>query len=195
MTNISGEAGIEGSYQAPQFWGPPTLSFSSGFTGLIDGNYSLNHNTTNQVGENILWVRNKHNVTFGADFRRLDFNQLSQQNPRGSFTFTGAASGYDFADFLLGHPDTLSIAYGNADKYFRTSWWDTFVTDDWRLNSRVSLNIGVRWDFQAPVTESPPPPPSKYAQFFSLPKTVLEWVVLVVGLVVYLLLFAPYFGL
>jgi hypothetical protein len=153
QTNVSGRAGIMGNDQTPQFWGPPSLSFSSGFSGLSDGNFALNHNTTNQIGESMLWVRNKHNVIFGADFRRLDFNQLSQQNPRGSLHFAGGFTGFDFADFLLGYPQTSSVAYGNADKYFRASWADTFVTDDWRLNSRLSLNIGVRWDFQGPVNE------------------------------------------
>ena len=166
VANVSGTAGIQGNDQSPLFWGPPSLSFASGFAGLSDTNYSLNHNTTNQVGENLIWVHDKHNFTFGADFRRLDFNQLAQQNPRGSFSFTGGitgliganglaaqGTGYDFADFLLGIPDTSAIAFGNADKYFRASWVDTFVNDDWRINSRFSLNIGVRWDFQAPVTE------------------------------------------
>jgi hypothetical protein len=155
QTNVSGQAGILGNDQVPQFWGPPSLTFSSGFSGLSDGNFALNHNTTNQIGESMLWVRNRHNVIFGADFRRLDFNQLSQQNPRGSFHFAGGFTGFDFADFLLGDPSTSSIAYSQrgADKYFRASWADTFVTDDWRLNSRLSLNIGVRWDFQGSVTE------------------------------------------
>jgi trimeric autotransporter adhesin len=153
LTNVSGEAGIGGNDQSPQFWGPPTLSFSNGISSLSDGIYSLNHNTTNSLSESLLWVRNKHNITFGGDFRRLDFNQLSEQNPRGTLTFTGGYSGNAFEDFLLGVPDTISIAYGNADKYFRESWFDTFVTDDWRINSRLSLNIGVRWDFQGPVNE------------------------------------------
>ena len=155
-----------GSDQSAQFQGPPTLNFSSGFASLTDANFALNHNTTNQIGESLLWVKNKHNLTFGADYRRLAFNQLAQQNPRGSFHFTGSftgvtgtdglaapGAGFDFADFLLGYPGTSSIAYGNADKYFRAAWVDTFFTDDWRVSSKLSLNLGVRWDFQAPVTE------------------------------------------
>ncbi|HXA64831.1 MAG TPA: carboxypeptidase regulatory-like domain-containing protein [Bryobacteraceae bacterium] len=151
--NVSGAAAIQGNDQAPAFWGPPSLSFSSGFTTLSDGNFSRNHNDTNQVGENVIWIHGKHNFTFGGDFRRLDFNQLSQQNPRGSFLFTGTFTGNDFADFLQGYPATSSIAYGNADKYYRTSWLDGFVNDDWRIKNNLSINIGLRWDFQAPVTE------------------------------------------
>ncbi len=92
-------------------------------------------------------------MTFGGDVRRLDFNQLSQQNPRGSFVFTGAFTGNAFADFLLGYPATSSIAYGNADKYFRASWVDGFANDDWHIKPNLSINIGLRWDFQSPVNE------------------------------------------
>ena len=60
-------------------------------------------------------------LPLGGDFRRQQFNYLAQQNPRGMFTFTGAATqgsangtaigGDDFADFLLGIPDTSSLAF------------------------------------------------------------------------------------
>jgi trimeric autotransporter adhesin len=166
LANISQQAGIQGNYQSPQFYGPPSAGFSSGFAGIGDSNYALNHNNTNQVGDSLLWVHGVHNVTMGGDFRRLDFNQIAQSNPRGSFTFTGGltalpgtsssnTSGFDYADFLLGYPDASAIAYSpqGADKYFRASWVDAYVTDDWRVSTRLTLNVGVRWDFQAPVTE------------------------------------------
>jgi len=166
--NVSAVAGILGNDQAAQFWGPPSLAFSSGIYGLNDGSYALNHNNTNQAGESLIWVRGEHNVTFGGDFRRLDFNQIAQQNARGGFTFTGGmtgfagangqavnGTGFDFADFLLGLPDASSIAYSpsGADKYFRASWVDTYITDDWHMRGNFTLNFGLRWDFQAPVTE------------------------------------------
>src|SRR6185369_430342 len=65
----------------------------------------------------------------------------------------GLAAGTDFAGFLLGVPDTASIAFGNADKYFRSSSYDAFVTDDWRMRSSFTLNFGARWEYNAPITE------------------------------------------
>ena len=62
-------------------------------------------------------------------------------------------TGYDLADFLLGSPTTSSIRYGNPDKYFRSSGYDVFVNDDWRITPRFSLNFGIRWDYATPVTE------------------------------------------
>jgi hypothetical protein len=90
-------------------------------------------------------------------------------------------SGYAFADFLLGVPYSMSINYTNSlsgaqgaqllqnptdasllaiqntpsggDRYLRTNVYDLFATDQWRLTPRISLSIGLRWDYQAPSTE------------------------------------------
>ena len=152
--NISGEAGITGNNQDPTNWGPPTLVFSSGIASLSDAQSSKNRNETNAVSASIQWNHGHHNVTLGGDFRRQEFNYLSQQDPRGSFTFTGVATGIsDFADFLKGIPDTSSIAYGNADKYLRQSVYDGYITDDWRLRPELSISAGIRWEYGAPITE------------------------------------------
>ena len=124
-TNVSVQDGITGNDQDPSDWGPPTLTFSSGIASLTDANSSFDRNRTDGVSESAAYYRGRHNITVGGDFRRQEFNYLSQQDPRGNFTFTGAATGIsDFADFLEGIPDTSLIAYGNADKYFRQSAYD-----------------------------------------------------------------------
>ncbi len=151
--NVSGDAGIAGNNQSPLNWGPPTLVFSSGIAGLSDTQSSFNRNQTSALSYSMLWNRGRHNFTYGADFRRQQFNLLSQQDPRGTFTFTGATAGSDFADFLLGVPDTSSIAFGNADKYFRASSYDAYITDDWRISPELTLNAGMRWEYGSPITE------------------------------------------
>jgi len=151
--NISGLAGINGNNQDPLNWGPPALTFASGISPLSDVQYSSIHNQTSGVSADALWNHGRHNITYGADFKRIQFNSLGQQEPRGTFTFTGQSAGSDFAGFLLGVPDTSSIAFGNADKYFRSSSYDAYVTDDWRMRSSLTLNIGVRWEYNAPITE------------------------------------------
>ena len=88
--NVSGVAGITGNNQDPANWGPPTLIFSSGIASLSDAQSAYNRNETNAVSSSISWNHGHHNVTLGGDFRRQEFNYLSQQNPRGTFTFTGS---------------------------------------------------------------------------------------------------------
>jgi hypothetical protein len=166
--DVSGEAKITGNDPDPREWGPPSLSFSSGISGLSDGNSSFNRNRTDALAVNVSTNYRRHNFIFGGDFRRQEFNEYGQQNPRGGFEFTGAATqqggssssgggstatGSDLADFLLGIPDTSAISFGNADKYFRQSVYDLYFTDDWRLLPELTINAGMRWDYGAPLTE------------------------------------------
>jgi len=151
--NVSGNAGISGNNQDPVNWGPPVLNFASGITSLSDGLPSDTRNQSSAVSMDNLWSHGGHNLSFGGDFRRQEYNLLSQQDPRGAFTFTGAAAGSDFAGFLFGVPDTSSIAFGNADKYFRSSTYEAYVNDDWRLSPGFTLNMGVRWEYWSPITE------------------------------------------
>ena len=160
--NISSAAGINGSDQDAADWGPPSLGFSSGFAGLSDANSTFNRNVTNSVTASTLLYTGKHNVTIGGEFRKQQYNDFFEQNPRGAFGFTGAAtagpaggpaSGSDLADFLIGVPDTSAIAFGNADKYFREPLYSAYFTDDWRVMPILTINAGMRWDYGAPITE------------------------------------------
>lgn len=161
--NVSGDAGIAGNDQDSMDWGPPSLTFSSGVAGLSDAESSHDRSETNALSYSILWHHESHNFSFGGDFRRQEFNYLSQQDPRGTFTFTGAATqgtvnglatgGSDVADFVLGIPDASSLAFGNSDKYFRESVYDAYVTDDWRLKPQFTIKAGARWEYGAPITE------------------------------------------
>lgn len=162
-SDFSGGAGIQGNSRAPVDWGPPTLSFSggSGTAMLTDGVSAHNRNETNRVSVSVAWDYAGHNLAFGFDFRRQEFNYLAQSNPRGTFTFTGTAtskssvpgSGSDLADFLIGVPDASAISFGNADKYLRQSVYNAYVNDDWRLSPGLTVNAGIRWEFGAPMTE------------------------------------------
>ena len=152
-TNVSGEAGISGNNQEPANWGPPALLFSSGVAGLSSPQYASNRNRTHVWGAETSWNRGRHNLTFGGAIRRLQFDVNAQQDARGSFSFSGTATGSDLADFLLGIPQSSSIAFGNADKYLRAPAYETFVNDDWRVTPAFTINAGVRWEYEAPLTE------------------------------------------
>jgi hypothetical protein len=164
--NVSGIAGITGNNQDPLNWGPPSLSFGSSLiSGLSDQNSRITHNQTHAFSYDSSWSHNRHNITFGGDYRRQQFNTIAQNNPRGNFTFNGSSTmqvvggvpvvgtGYDFAGFMLGIPDTSAIAFGNADKYLRSTQSDLYFTDDWRISPGFTLNAGLRWEYGSPITE------------------------------------------
>jgi trimeric autotransporter adhesin len=163
--NISGIAGITGNNQEAVNWGPPTISFMSGLASLSDAVPASSHTQSSALTASSYWYHGNHTLSFGGEYHRQQLNLHSQQNPRGSFSFTGASTlgaslsfplpgaRNDFAGFLLGIPDTVSIAFGNADKYFRSSSYNAYVADDWRVRRSFSINVGVRWEYWSPVTE------------------------------------------
>jgi Carboxypeptidase regulatory-like domain len=163
-TNISGQAGIGGNDQDPADWGPPSLVFAGGIANLTDAQSSFNRNRTDAVSVKVTNSHWHHTLSFGADYRREEFNIFAQQNPRGTFTFTGLATsgvssgvsstqGSDLADFLFGVPDTSAVAFGNPDKYFREPVYDAYVQDDWRIRPELTIDLGLRWEYGAPMTE------------------------------------------
>lgn len=152
-TNVSGMAGISGNNQDALNWGPPTLVFAGGISSLSDGQFSSNRIMSHLFASNNYWMHGRHNVTFGAEIRRSQLNIFSQQDARGTFTFTDIVTGYDFAGFLLGIPDTSSIAFGNADKYLRQTFAGGFIADDFRISGSLTINIGARWEYESPVNE------------------------------------------
>jgi len=153
VTNVSGLAGIQGNNQSPVNWGPPRLAFSSGIAGLSTAQAAENTNLTNGGAAELFWFHGRHSLTMGGGARRQNFDVLSQQDPRGAFGFTGGVSGADFADFLLGLPQTSSIAFGNPDKGLQQSVIEAYFNDDYRVSPVLTLNLGVRWEYESPITE------------------------------------------
>ncbi|MGB6133956.1 MAG: TonB-dependent receptor [Acidobacteriaceae bacterium] len=166
--NISGNAGITGNDQNAQDWGPPSLTFLS-IQGLNDGNSEFNRNRTDAFSLKLSTTQRRHTISFGGDYREQEFNEYTESNPRGTFTFTGAAtaapgtaaaspgavstSGSDLADFLIGIPDTSAVAFGNPEKYFRQPAYDAYAMDDFRVEPNLTINAGLRWEYGAPMTE------------------------------------------
>jgi len=151
--NVSGDAGIAGNNQDPQNWGPPGLSFASEIAGLSSGQYSFNRTQSHGFTFTMPHTTGRHTFIVGGDVRYQMTDSVSQQNARGTFTFNGSFTGHDLADFMLGLPNTSSIAFGNADKGFRAWNYSGYINDDFRTTPSVTLNIGLRWDFEVPVEE------------------------------------------
>jgi hypothetical protein len=116
----------------------------------------------------MIYSRGKHTFRWGGDFRRLQVNTDTASNPRGSFVFTGlntsqlingvpvAGTGYDFADFLLGLPQQTSVQYGNNQYgyHFRGNSYDAYVQDEWRFRGNLTFNIGLRYEYVSPFSET-----------------------------------------
>jgi len=150
--DITGNLGIAGVSTNPFDWGLPNLSFTH-FGSLNDINPQLLRNQTWTFSDSLIYRRGKHTWRWGGDFRRIQVNPETDSNARGTFTFTGVNSGYDFADFLLGLPQLTSVQFGNNTYHFRGNSWDVFVQDEWRLRGNLTLNLGLRYEYISPFSE------------------------------------------
>jgi len=169
VTDVAGPggAGIGGISNDPFDWGLPGISFTS-FGGLSDPTPRRELDQTYSFSETVSWNRGKHNLRFGGDYRRILQSFRSARNAEGSFVFTGFATsqyttgsvqpladtGYDFADFLLGFPQQTSLQSGATSYNFRANSYDFFVQDDWRFRPNLSFNLGLRYEYNGPYTES-----------------------------------------
>ena len=144
--NIAAELGITGTSQDPINYGPPGLSFTN-FSSLSDGTPNLSRNQTATFTDNFTYVlKRRHNLTFGFTYNRLQQNSQNYQNARGSFSFSGLVTsqldsdgqpvkgtGFDFADFLLGLPQSSSLRFGSSNNYFRSWSTSAYAQDDYRV--------------------------------------------------------------
>ena len=150
--NVSGDAGIMGNAQDPLNWGPPTIVFPD-FIDLSGARYQRSRRNTHVLAGQAQWRRGRHNVTFGGDVRMNVIHLDTHPDPRGTLTFTGAATGNAFADFLLGIPTTSSIAFGNIGANVRGGQFSAFVEDDFRIAPGLTVNLGLRWEYESPYSE------------------------------------------
>ena len=165
LQDIAGQLGIGGVSQDPFDWGLPNLSFTN-FTGIQDTTPQLLRNQTWTFSDSMIWNHGKHTFRWGGDFRRIQLNTETDSNARGSFVFTGLntaltsngsvipGTGYDLADFLLGLPQQTSVQFGANNYHFRGNSWDFYIQDEWKLRGNLSLNLGLRYEYVSPLSET-----------------------------------------
>jgi hypothetical protein len=97
-------------------------------------------------------TRGRHSLRFGFEESLNKDVQQTLLNNYGTFSFTGVKSGNALADFLLGMPVTMNQ---DAPITALDNFWYTgaFVQDDFRIHPRLTLNFGLRYDFQTPPTD------------------------------------------
>jgi hypothetical protein len=121
--------------------------FSLGTT--MPANFTRN---TFNFSDNVTWIRDRHNFTFGGDVTRarLDINNFYQT--AGDFYFTGDRTGDGLADLLLGRVRWVVQGNGQYGRN-RNSYAGFYAQDSWRASRRLVLDFGVRWDPWWPVKE------------------------------------------
>ena len=133
---------------------------------FTDGGFSLGNNYEGelpQIGNSFQWsdslskVMGTHSLKFGVDVRRMRFDQTLYYNVDGSYSFTGGGTndvGADdlYPDFLLGLPNSYTQGSAQHENVRSTALY-LFAQDSWKIRSNLTLNYGLRWELDTPLTD------------------------------------------
>jgi Carboxypeptidase regulatory-like domain len=133
----------------------------AGFTPLGDSEFLPEHVFENifQIADTLTWIRGRHSLKFGVDFRRQQRNFYQVTAPRGFFDFGGvytndlttANGGNGLADLLFGVADANEQDF--LEGLYPTRYWDFsgFVQDDFRVRPNLTVNLGLRYGVTSPA--------------------------------------------
>jgi outer membrane receptor protein involved in Fe transport len=162
-TNIAQKLGLIGADTGQNAADMASLVISSE-TGYNSGSLpEIIPQNTWQLSDTVSYTRGAHNLRFGFSDTQSRFGFFQLSAPSGSLLFTGtytnnpaspAGTGAGFADFLLGLPvSSAKSTFPEGVPYLRYSEYGGFVQDQWRATSRLTLNLGLRYDLFTPVSE------------------------------------------
>jgi hypothetical protein len=114
-----------------------------------------------EVADVFTWLKGRHAMKMGLDWRWERLNAVQPPSPTGSFTFNGIGSdlpgvtntGTPLASFLLGQVQAFSIDLQQATVQERAHFQEYFIQDDWKVSGRLTINPGLRYTLNFPSTE------------------------------------------
>jgi outer membrane receptor protein involved in Fe transport len=153
--------------QVPQIGGvyshthQPVLNFDnfSSYGGNAD---LLSTRPTYVTTDTLTWVKGKHTLHFGGEYRSLAYPTSQQPNASGTFNFTnantgllGRTSGNAMASFLLGEVSSASAGFYTLPKFNpQAKAYGFFAGDTWKATQKLSVTLGLRWDVFTPSVEA-----------------------------------------
>ena len=145
-TPVSANLGIVNANRSPLLGGGAAINGGTlAYTG--DGGPYTVPQSSNQFVDNVSWTKGAHTLKFGASIEKRQVSFFQGNNAKGYFEFSNAHfTGFSMSDMLAGFVDNYSI--GVASSFFVTKNWETgyFAQDDWKVNARLTLNLGIRYD-------------------------------------------------
>ncbi len=171
---IPAKYGIQGIPQVAENGGLPAFGFG-GLATLGSNNFlpSDEVSQTLQVTDDFTKVYGKHNFKTGIEYQHVKFSTLQPAWSRGQFDYNGSFTDVvgkngtnGIAQFLL-QPEAATVPNGinysggsdqvyasNINKtYDEKIYFASYFQDDWKINSKLTLNLGLRWDFFGPINE------------------------------------------
>jgi outer membrane receptor protein involved in Fe transport len=148
------DLGFQYAPTLPSAAGPPFIQVA-GYASVgdpITGPRNTFQNTFDLSGS-LSWIRGHHELKFGGGYRRDQVNALQGIASNGFFVFENFPYSDGFASFLSGNPVVFLQGGGNFAREIRDRAFDAYGQDTYKVNSRLTLNLGLRYELPVPSTE------------------------------------------
>jgi hypothetical protein len=133
---------------------PCELSVSvGGYWGVGSNHYGAFNRGDSTYREDVTYIKGSHELHLGGEALRIRAPMANEFEQNGVFNFTSSLSGNNEADFMLGQVSQF-IQAGGLYLNFTGIKWSAFAQDNWRVNRRLTLNLGLRWDPWFPYKDS-----------------------------------------
>jgi outer membrane receptor protein involved in Fe transport len=136
--------------------GPPFIQFGGGgYASIgdpITGPRNTNENAFAPSGS-LTWIHGRHELKFGADYRRDQINVVNGIASNGFFVFAPVPLSNAFANFLIGQPLLFLQGGGDLSRGLRGNDLNFYAQDTYKVSPRLTLNFGLRYDLPFPYTE------------------------------------------
>ncbi|MCA1585192.1 MAG: TonB-dependent receptor [Acidobacteria bacterium] len=156
--DVAGRLGLTGLSRKSIDFGFPLLNMGGVYENLGSATNLPQQGPfdTYSLASTITYVRGAQSIRFGGDYRHFASDFIFDSTARGSYSFTGRYTGNPLADLLLGLPTQAQRGLGrNGDTQFAfiSQAFSAFVQDDWRASDRLTLTLGLRYEYVVPTIE------------------------------------------
>ncbi len=148
LEDIPAQWGITGTTKSPnpRDHGVPAIRVS-GFESI--GKFNIPSDRTDiiyQIAASLNYTKGDHSIKVGGDAWQAGSMRMNNGGGRGEFRFTGTYTGHGLGDLLLGYPRQTKRRLGDSRNPMWHEFFSLYLHDDWKVTSRLTLNLGVRYD-------------------------------------------------
>lgn len=155
-SDFAQENGIQGTNRDdPALFGIPLIvTASQGLVGDPIANFGTRGDHLFQLSDDVSYISGNHSLKFGAEIIYWRLATFSSFLDRGVLAFLGRHSRNDVADLLLGFPSLGIVARGVPATHLRRTTWHFYFADTWKVTRTVTLDVGVRYEYNPPYVET-----------------------------------------
>lgn len=131
----------------------PNITMTN-YAGINAGAPWSNFQTIYEIKDNVTWIKGAHTLKFGGVYSHEQKFEPTDTNVFGNFTFDGVNTGDPWSDFLLGRAANYSESDTVAFNDNLRNALELFANDSWKVNRRLTVNLGLRYSYFPAATEA-----------------------------------------